>query len=270
VVPANTSDGEEFEATQGSDTPQIDADTSLSGETKFVGRACDGDPTVPAGDGTQVAVVERGVCDFTVKVANVEEAEGYTGIIVFNREGSDACTDLLNMDVQGNVPTLFVARDTGYDLFDIEGQYDEVACRSGSAQAPIALGTTGDTVNVEAIFDGWGYVHLYKNGSGKLQELGTYAIPEAHDEHFAANHGDLSVHEVAMSEQQNGLAYFSYYSGGFRVAKIQGDKLVEAGSFIDQGGSNFWGVKTWQKDRQEYVLASDRDYGVYIFQYTGS
>jgi hypothetical protein len=269
AIATNTSEGKEFEVTQGSDTPPIDADTSLQGQTRFVGRACPGDPTVPAGDGTQVAVVERGVCTFTEKVANVEAAGGYEGVIVFNREGSDACSDLLNMDVQGNIPALFVGRDTGYDLFDIEGEYDETACRSGSAQAPIALRTLGDSVNVEAVFDGWGYMHLFKNGSGKLTELDTYAIPEAHDPHYAEGHGDLSVHEVAMSETQNNLAYFSYYAGGFRVAKIQGGKLVEVGRFIDQGGNNFWGVQVWQKDGKEYVLASDRDYGVYIFQYTG-
>jgi hypothetical protein len=47
------------------------------------------------------------------------------------------------------------------------------------------------------------------------------------------------------------------------------DKLVETGRFIDEGGSNFWGIQVWQKDGKEYVLASDRDYGLYIFEYTG-
>lgn len=268
VVARNTTKNTEFQATQGSDTPQIDADTTLQGQTKFVGRACNGDAAVPTGDGSQVAVVERGLCTFTEKVANVEAAGGYVGVIVFNREGSDGCAGLLNMSVEGTIPSLFVGRDTGFGFFN--QPYNEAECTDANPQqAPIAIGTTGDSVKVEAVFDGWGYVHLYKNGPGKLTELDTYAIPEAHDPAFATGHGDLSVHEVAMSEKQNGLAYFSYYSGGFRVAKIQNDRLVEVGSFIDAGGSNFWGVQTWQKDRKEYVLASDRDYGVYIFQYTG-
>src|SRR5215217_1349280 len=269
VVARDTTDATEFDATQGSDTPQIDAHTSIEGQTKFAGRACNGDPAVPAGDGSQIAVVERGVCPFTEKVANVEAAGGYVGIIVFNREGSDACTDLLNMDVQGTVPTLFVARDTGLGLFD--KPYDEQACRAGdgSAQAPIKLGATGDSVSVEAIFDGWGYVHLFENGAGKLQELDTYAIPEAHDPQYAEGFGDLSVHEVAMSEDRNDLAYFSYYAGGFRVAKVENGELNEVGSFIDQDGNNFWGVQVWHKNGKEYVLASDRDYGLYIFEYTG-
>jgi hypothetical protein len=173
------------------------------------------------------------------------------------------------MDVQGTVPTLFVGRDTGFAFFD--EPYDETTCRSGSAQAPIPVGATGDNVSVAATFDGWGYVHLFDNGRGKLKELDTYAIPEAHDPAYAEGFGDLSVHEVAMSERRNDLAYFSYYAAGFRVAKITEDgKLNEVGHFIDEGGNNFWGVQVWHKDGQEYVLASDRDYGLYIFKYTGN
>ena len=269
VEARNTTDDAEFDATQGSDTPQVDSDRSLEGQTVFVGRACTVDEAVPAGDGSQVAVVERGVCGFTEKVQNVENAGGYVGVIVMNREGPDACSDLLNMDVQGTIPALFVGRDTGFAFFD--APYDEEACRAGdgTAQAPISVGTTGDAVSVRAIFDGWGYAHLFRNGEGKLRELDTYAIPEAHDERFAEGFGDLSVHEVAMSGERNGLAYFSYYSGGFRVAKVQDGNLREVGSYVARGGNNFWGVQTFEKDGREYVAASDRDYGLYVFEYTG-
>jgi len=47
------------------------------------------------------------------------------------------------------------------------------------------------------------------------------------------------------------------------------DGLTEVGHFIDEGGNNFWGVEVHQHPNgQKYVLASDRDSGVYIFQYT--
>jgi hypothetical protein len=78
------------------------------------------------------------------------------------------------------------------------------------------------------------------------------------------------VHEVAVSPTRNDLAYFSYYSGGFRVLKIVNDKLVEVGSFIDQGGNDFWGVQVFSHQGEEYVAASDMDHGLYIFEYTGS
>jgi hypothetical protein len=270
VVARNVTDREDFDATQGDDSPQIDDERSLSGRTVYVGLACDASEAVPQGNGSQIAVVERGDCTFAEKVANVEEAGGYVGVIVFNREGSDACSGLLTMDVdEGEIPALFVGRDTGFKLFDVD--YDEESCREGDGteQAPIEIGTVGDTVNVEAVFDGWGYVHLFKNDNGKLRELDTYAVPQAHDERFAEEFGDLSVHEVAMSKNRNELAYFSYYAAGFRVAKIQNGNLREVGSYIGKNGNNFWGVEVLRRDGKEYVLASDRDYGLYVFEYIG-
>jgi len=273
VTPRNTSEGKDFNATQGSGTPQIDDERSLSGDVVWVGQACDADAAVPTApstpSGSQIALVERGVCTFTEKMGNVEAAGGYEGVIVFNREGSDGCSDLLNMSIEGSIPALFVGRDVGWDLLDLAG-YNDVACRASSQPTPATpLGTVGDAVTVTAVFDGWGYVHLFRNGAGKLVELDTYAIPEAHDPAFASGSGDMSVHEVAMSPTRNELAYFSYYAAGFRVATIEDDQLVEQGFFIDEGGNNFWGVEVWQHGGKEYVLASDRDYGLYIFEYTG-
>ena len=274
VIPRNTSENKEFQATQGSNTPQVDADTSLAGDTVFVGQACDADAAVPAApttpSGSQIALVERGVCPFTEKIGNVEAAGGYEGAIVFNRQGSDGCSDLLNMSVEGGIPALFVGRDVGWDLMDLSG-YDDAACRTGTQATPasLTLGTVGDAVDVSAVFDGWGYVHLYANNAGKMTELDTYAVPEAHDPAYASGSGDLSVHEVAMSTTDNTLAYFSYYAAGFRVARIEGGELVEKGHFIAEGGNNFWGVEVWHHGGNEYVLASDRDAGLYIFEYTG-
>lgn len=262
----NVTDGTKFQSTSGTETPSLETGQTIEGGTVFVGMACSGS-NVPAGNGTQIAVVERGGCTFTEKVATVEAAGGYDAIVIFNREGSDGCSSLLTMLVQGSTPTFFVGRDTGYAMFDVP--YDETACRSGSGVAPISIGSSGDTLRFRSFFDGWGYVHLFGNTDGKLTELDTYAIPEAHDPNFAEGFGDLSVHEVAMSERANDLAYFSYYSGGFRVARIVDNQLMETGSFIDQGGNNFWGVQVFHRDGKEYVAASDRDYGLYIFEYTG-
>jgi hypothetical protein len=222
------------------------------------------------GAGNQIAVATRGLCDFTVKVANIEAAGGYEGIVMVNREGSDGC-GAFGMSVEGTIPTFSVDRETGFGFFDQEAQYNEEECLAGSAsEIPgVDVGDTGDVITIRAFFDGWGYVHLFRNGEGKLRELDTYAIPEAHDPRFAEGFGDLSVHEVAMSKERNDLAYFSYYAGGFRVAKIRDRKLVEVGSYIAREGNNFWGVQVLRRDGKEYVLASDRDYGLYVFRYTG-
>ena len=176
------------------------------------------------------------------------------------------------MSVDGNLPTFGVApRREGLALFGAEGTYDEAACRADSTgrQAPITLGTTGDTVTFSSYFDGWGYVHLLANKGGKMTALDTYAVPEAHDQAYASGHGDLSVHEVATSRTDASRQYLSYYSAGFRVTRIENGKLVEKGHYIASGGSNFWGVEVFSHANREYVAASDRDGGLWILRYTG-
>ncbi|HEU5143716.1 MAG TPA: PA domain-containing protein, partial [Dermatophilaceae bacterium] len=275
LLARNVTDDTAITASQGSGTQQLEEGQTITGPSVFVGRACNGDPAVPAGDPTKVdiAVVERGVCTFTEKVANVIAAGGYDAVLVFNRTGTDACNQALGMSVEGDIPTFGVApRGEGFAIFD--QPYDDAACLDGTgpAQLPVALGTVGDTLTFSSYFDGWGYVHLFRNGGGKLQELDTYAIPQAHDPAYATGFGDLSVHEVATSEQVANRLYFSYYSGGFRVAEIrqQGKKaeIVETGHYIDTAGNNFWGVQVFEKNGVEYVAASDRDYGLWIFRYT--
>jgi len=214
--------------------------------------------------------VERGACDFTVKVANVIEAGGYEAVLIFNRTAADGCSTPLSMSVAGDIPTFGVAtRAQGFAIFD--AAYDDAACQAGDGtqQAPIPLGTTGDTLTFSSAFDGWGYVHLFRNQNGKMTELDTYAIPEAHDPKFAEGFGDLSVHEVAVSQEDENRLYFSYYSGGFRVAEIENDQIVEKDHYIDEAGNNFWGVQVFEQGGTEYVAASDRDYGLWIFEYNG-
>jgi hypothetical protein len=71
-------------------------------------------------------------------------------------------------------------------------------------------------------------------------------------------------------DPDNSLAYVSYYAAGFRVLQYGRSGIKEVGAFIDEGGNNFWGVEVWHDETGEkYVLASDRDFGLYIFQYTG-
>lgn len=144
----------------------------------------------------------------------------------------------------------------------------------------LAIGTIGERIEVGSIFDGWGYVHLFD--ATTLEELDTYAIDEAHDPEFAFDYGDLSVHEVAVDPNDESLAYLSYYSGGLRAIQIMCNgvpydaddpsidtstcELVEVGGYLDEHGNDFWGVETFVgEDGMTYILASDRDSGLWIF-----
>jgi hypothetical protein len=277
----STDDGGEFRASIGSNTT-VEQATQISGTTVFVGRACPGDPAVPPAPdlpGDEIAVVERGVCLFTEKVAAVLAAGGYEAVVIMNREGPDACTGVFTPDVEGDIPTILVGRDAGFALFD--QPFDLAACLDDTPeQSTIPIGTVGDQITgVEAVFDGWGYVHLFGvsigASSATLTELDTFAIPEAMDPDFAEGFGDLSVHEVATDPTDPDLAYLSYYAGGLRAIRIVDGELVEVGGDIDPGGgvteaggNNFWGVEVWTHPEtgEEYILANDRDSGLWIFQ----
>jgi len=259
-----------FGAGVASTGPLLSEGDSLSGDTRFAGLGCDAG-TFPAPGGATIAVIERGACTFQVKLDNASAA-GYDAAIIFNSTGGvPGCEALVNMLATTDILNLFVSRSLGYAILGVGG-YNPANCPAGANPPLPASGTAGLPIVITVQFDGWGYVHLYSYPG--MLELDTYAIPEAHDPASASGFGDLSVHEVAMSELDNTLAYFSYYSGGFRVAQIQPDgvggfDLNEVGRFIDAGGNNFWGVQVWQHNGLEYVLASDRDFGVYIFRYTG-
>jgi hypothetical protein len=267
---ATSDDGGTFFAIPGDQTGEVAVGDTLAGPTVYVGRSCIGDPLPAATAADQIAVATRGLCTFTEKIANIEAA-GYAAAIVVNREGADGCGPIA-MSVQGQIVAVSVDRSIGYDLFDLAG-FDEAACLAGAAsELPgVALGTSGDAVSLRSFFDGWGYVRLFQNqadANGKLIQLDSYAIPEAMDPDFAEGFGDLSVHEVATSLVDNDLVYISYYAGGLRVIDISTGEIVEVGHYIAEGGNNFWGVQAFiGSDGEEYIAMSDRDMGLFIFQY---
>jgi hypothetical protein len=257
--------GEErrFNAAEATDATRRIADLRderLNGPVRYVGRACDADgplPPPPADDSDptteRIALIERGVCTFEEKVVNAQEA-GYDAFLVFNNasrpDGDPLLTNAVIMSAA--IPGAFITRADALALF------------GGS---PPALGADGPVVSLTPTFDGWGYVHVFD--AATMEDRGQYAIREAQDARYARGFGDLSVHETANDPDTN-LAYISYYAGGFRVARFGRDGIREVGAFIDEGGNNFWGVQVVDdRPGPRLVLASDRDYGLYIFRYTG-
>jgi hypothetical protein len=269
-VRVTTDDGGDFRAVQAG-SAQLATGESLDGTAIFVGLGCTASPppAPPATGGPYIALVERGVCTFTEKAANIEAA-GYAGTIVFNRTGpGGGCGALVNPAVVATKPFFAVNRPAGLSIVDAEAGYDEAACLASSDLAPVPVGTVGDAVTLAATFDGWGYVHLFKNGTGKLQELDTYAVDTGMDPAYATGFGNQTVHEVAVSARNPQLVYLSYYDAGLRVISLKGNKITEVGHFVDVGGNDFWGVQVISRDDVEYVLASDRDFGLYIFRFDG-
>jgi len=263
TITSGPAQGRTFTAASASATPPIDAQTRITGTPTFVGTACG---PLPAGSG--VALVERGICTFQTKLDTIKAA-GYTAGIVFNALRED-CQGLVSMLAAGDIPFVFTDRLAGLRLLQVAGVDETTACTTATP----APGTAAASTTIEAVFDGWGYMRLFGTdvprrvgATGSIQQIDTFAIPESQDVRYATGFGDLSVHEVAMDpDEDSRLAYVSHYAGGFRVVRYGRSGIKEVGAFIDEGGNNFWGVEVHKMHGKQYVLASDRDYGLYIFR----
>ncbi|HSK16044.1 MAG TPA: PA domain-containing protein [Gaiellaceae bacterium] len=223
---------------------------------------------LPAAAGEEkIVVLLRGVCFFSEKVEEAQNA-GYDAVIVANSHagsGNGAFPDAALCGAQGHEFTPTIAGlCTGHRAFHL--LFGQTPTYTGADEP--ALGTLGEKVHGSPEFDGWGYVRLLDNDT--LEEIDAYAVDEAMDEAYASGFGDLSVHEVAVDPYKKNLAYLSYYAAGLRVIEYGKDGLEEVGHYVDEGGNNFWGVevhKLRQLKKPTVILASDRDSGLWIFQY---
>ena len=266
-------------------------DEQINGPTVYVGTACPAvadDPETPEDEsdpGTasqipdastlqadpgeeKIAVVLRGTCFFSEKVEQAE-LKGYDAVIVANHHaGSEAgefpdayLCGSLGHDYEPKVNAVCIGHRAFHLLFKQEATYD-------GADEP-SVGTKGEEVRAVAVFDGWGYAHLFNPRS--MEEIDTYAVDEAIDKRYANGFGVLSAHEVETDQRRNKhLAYFSWYSAGARVAKFGSNGIREVGYYVEEKGSDFWGVETVKRGkRRPLLLFSDRHFGLYILKYTG-
>jgi hypothetical protein len=257
--------GREFAMIQGAATKPVDQGNPLAGDTEYLGLGCD---PVPAAVGDKIAVVERGVCDFQVKLDNIEAA-GYEGLIVFNRTGVDGCETLVSMlAASDTTSSVFISRTDGFRLLGVEPDASYECDEEGGTPAPPGPSVP---VDISAVFDGWGYTHMYRTSltpGAKIQEVDFYAPEEGQNVSFAENFGDMTVHEVATDPDEN-LVYVSHYALGMRVLRYDDTGLEEVGRFVEAGGSNYWGVEVHKFGGVKYILGSDRDRGLRVFTFGG-
>jgi len=269
-------------------------DKKLNGPTVYGGYGCtvtetDADPSndIPPADSAippaslepgeeQILVLQRGpvddpsapydACRFDEKIANAQ-AKGYDGVIIGQRHLGDAASDgvFCGSGDPRDIPGMCVTHEALHLIFDDPPGYD-LPYPPGHGPPH---GADGADVTATSRFDGWGYTHLYRNDGDRLTGVDHFAIDEALDERFASGFGALSVHEFATDPTEY-LAYSSYYAGGMRVLRFGDGGMEQVGAFIDEGGNDFWGVEQFTTPQGERLFAgSDRDYGLYLFRYTG-
>ncbi len=278
----------------------ITGDGIVNGPIVFGGYGCPDDAVPPAPGGLDpgeeaIIVFQRGpvgdpnhphgACFFSDKVAAGESA-GYNVVIIANHHSGalgGAIPDSFicggqGSPVAGTAAGLCVGHRFMHEAFGETPDYT-VPYPMPAPDEP-AVGTVGvGEIEATSEFDGWGYARLLDSDpAGGFTEIDQLAIPETADEDFATGFGDLTIHEVEVprgdpneggSNADDGeLAYFSWYAGGFRVAEYDAFGITEVGHYIDPAGNNFWGVALAEDaDGDRIVLASDRDYGLFIFRY---
>lgn len=245
----------------------------------------------------EIALIQRGSCDFSQKGYNAEQ-QNYDGFIVANDEARG--DDLVNMSLgtlpEPEIPGIFVGYSTG-EAMKLE---------------PF------QTATATSVFDGWGYLHIINNTGGKITvpvggmasgetediepmgELGYYAPYQTVQEFdedgnpFGTEFGDLTMHNIEADPLTQDITpsfnagprmFVSWYSLGLRAleyrpghfhANLNGEgsysqNVHEVGRWIEPvGGSDFWGIHVDElmSDGSQIILASDRNNGLYIFTFS--
>ena len=230
----------------------------MVGDVVNVGRGCPAgsingvnpdDPYLadPAG---KIALIVRGACGFSHKIDRAMNA-GATGVIVYNSVGGGE--GLVRMGASGSfpaptIPAIFVQRSTGLLLI---------------------AGTSPVTARAAAVFNGWGFLRLYDiSDPANPVELSTFATANTNNEAVATS-GDWSVHNP---EIHGNTLYASWYSDGFRVIDISKPAAPrEIGSWTGAGSPSPLAVNIWTVvPHGSLLLASDRNYGLYILKTNGT
>ena len=195
-------------------------------------------PATPGVD--EIALIQRGVCLFSTKAQNALD-KGYAGFIVANDAArGDVLVGMAGTPV--DIPGVFVGFSTGEVM---------------KAASPSGI------VFAHATFDGWGYMRVLDvSDPANIVELGQFAT-----ENVLADPpppGDHTMHNVIVDGNR---AYISWYADGMRVVDFTDPAApCEVAHFVDPiDGSNFWGVFLHEINSTQYILGSDRDSGLWIF-----
>jgi hypothetical protein len=263
-------------------------DQTMNGPTVYGGYGCDASDPIPprAGAGLPpldpgeeaIIVLQRGpsgdpdnpeaACFPGEKAENGINA-GYDAVLLVNHHAGEAGGVFCGSGDFPPTPPIVTVCTSHEALHTIFGEPTDTTVPYPPGHGP-PLGDLGEEVSADSVFDGWGYAHLIRNTPGKMETIDSFAIEPSLNPDLAVGYGDLSIHEMATDPERN-LAYSSYYAGGMRVFSFGEGGLTEVGRFIDDEGSNFWGVEQFTTASGVRLFAgSDRDYGLQIFRYTGT
>jgi hypothetical protein len=260
-----------FDAAEAVFTPPVAdlPDRAFAGDTVYVGRACTGGPAVPAGDGDDIAVVERGDCTFVEKVQNIQDAGGYAGVVIFNAEAGGDALLTPGGEADLDLPTIFVGRSAGLALLGVDSVDD------------LEPGVRGEAARGESTPDGWSGLRIWDYSDPANPVLASTFNTTCSADPVADvcdPRGTYSSHNMIVETRGNQvLAYVSWYSEGVVVvdvtdpyAPVEVARYNPMGAAFEQqnaGIQDVWGIS--KEPNKPFLYASDRNGGLYVLQMKG-
>src|ERR687892_2326045 len=255
-------------------------------------------PTTLLAGEEQIIVLQRGPTDdpnapeeacFPGEKADNATDQGWDAVILTGRHlaGGAAADDPPNCGFGAfpsdeQIPAVCTTHTAMHELFGRTPDFTVPYPVGDPADLEPNIGDVGFKVDITATFDGWGYVRVFDTANPTTpNEISQIYIPETISEAHATGFGDITVHEVEVprgdpneggpAPDDDKLAYFSWYSGGLRVWDITDPANPEqVGAYIDAKGNDLWGVAIVEDENGgRLILASDMDFGLFIFRYTG-
>lgn len=242
----------------------------MAGPTTYVGYACPAgnpgfdDPLPAAGGPGEIALIQRGACDFSDKIDNAEAAE-YDGVVVFNDAArGDALVSMGGRAV--NLPGVFVGHSTGLAIVDVPTAGD------------LVIGLAGAEVGASVVPNGWSGFRVwdYSDPTNPVLASTFNTVCSANPVDPSCDPaGTYSAHNVQVETTGNKVkAYIAWYSDGMLVLDISDPyNPVETARFLDASSNDgdpndFWGV--YKEPNEPWIYGSDRNGGLYILKEQGA
>ncbi|WP_375769851.1 M36 family metallopeptidase [Archangium gephyra] len=210
--------------------------TGLTGDIVLVndgvGTTSDGCEAMPAGSLTgKIALIDRGICGFSVKVKNAQLA-GAKGAIVANNQGDGVMT-MGGADTTITIPSVFVGQTTGATLRSVTGVYGTIR---KSAVAPLQRDCALDS---DVVFHEYGHGLTWRM-IGSMSGTMSGAIGEGMSDVLAVIiNNDDRVGEYSGSSER-GIRSAPYTNFPRTYASVTGSEVHTDGEVYGAIGWQLW------------------------------
>lgn len=203
----------------------------------------DGCTTIPAGSLTgKIGLVERGTCNFTVKVKNVQLAGGTAAIIYNNTTNGDVIGNMSGTDATVTIPAVLIG--------NTEGEYIKSQLSASTTVNVTLKNDPALAITPDGSFDNGIMIHEYGHGiSNRLTGNGSTCLESSvSKEQMGEGWSDffalmLTNQPGATAAVSRGVGTYAVgeatTGGGIRPAKYSPNLLINSYTYDDTNGMEY-------------------------------